>query len=112
MAAYNLHNYSASDEMMEMIIAGAFKALFHDVGFDVTSENLANGCPSQWTFAWAEFNLAVDCLMKVLQEIKDNGAKTASMMTDHGHRGGKDHFIVLLVWSGLDENQNQTLSQY
>ena len=51
MAAFNLHNYGGSDEATEMIIAGAYKALFHQIEFRCGAENIARGCPGQRTIA-------------------------------------------------------------
>ena len=106
---YNLHNYGGSDEATVMIIAGAWKALFYDIGFDMPSHNLAKGCPSRRTISRFEHNIATDCSMKVLQDIKDDGATKIGIVTDHGHRGGQDHFVILLCWSGRKKNGARTL---
>ena len=47
--------------------------------------------------------------MKVLQDIKDDGATKIGIVTDHGHRGGQDHFVILLCWSGRKKNGARTL---
>ena len=38
---------------------------------------------------------SVDCVAKVLSEIKEDGAESVGTMTDHGHRSGQDHFGVV-----------------
>ena len=99
LAAWNLHNYGGSDEATEMAIAGTLDVLFHDIGFECSPKQLGKSVPSSRTIARYEHILAVDCLIKVLQEIKDDGAKTISIICDHGHRGGQDHFVIIIVWS-------------
>ena len=112
MASFNLHNYGGSDEATEMIIAGTLKALFFEIGFKVSPVQLSKGCPSQRTIARAEFNLAGDALIKVLWEMKKDGVKRVGMMTDHGHRAGQDHFVVIFVWVGKDEHGNPTVKTF
>ena len=102
MAAFNLHNYGGSDEVTEIIIAGAFQALFYDIGSKCDHASLGKCCPSQRTIAQSEMNLATDCLMEVIQEVIDDGTKDVVIITDHGHRGGQDHFVVVICWAGLD----------
>ena len=106
-AAYNLHNYGGSDEATQMIMAGTLDMLFNEIGFECSAEQLAKAVPSQRTIARYELNLAVDCLLKVLQEIKDDGAKFVGIMCDHGHRGGQDHFVIIIVWSGWRDRKNK-----
>ena len=55
-------------------------------------------------------NLAVECILVSLQEIKDDGATQVGMITDHGHRDGQDHFVIVIVWSGRDSNSSRTLT--
>ena len=83
--------------------------LFQEIGFECTPEQLGKGVSSPRTIARYEMHLAVDCIIVTLQEIKDNGAMQVGMMTDHGHRAGQDHFIIVLVWSGRDINDSRTL---
>ena len=110
MAAFNLHNYGGSDEATEMIIAGAYKALFHQIGFRCGAENLGRGCPSQRTIARSELNLATDTLLKVIQEMKDDDARFVGIITDHGHRGGQDHFVVVIMWAGKSKSGERTIN--
>ena len=91
----NLHNYGGSDESTEIVTAGAFDGLFHDIGFECDSSSLGKGCPIQRTIDRSELNPAANYLMKVLKEIKDDGTKYVGIITDHGHRGGQDHFMWL-----------------
>ena len=109
MAAHNLHNYGGSDEATEMAIAGAYAALFEHIGLKIDPKKLGKACPSQRTIARYEHNIATDCLIKVMQEIKDDGAKKVGIISDHGHRGKQGHFVVVIIWSGKDENGNDTL---
>ena len=78
----------------------------------MSSEQLSKGFPSQATIARAEFNLAIASLMKVLHDMKEDGVAEVGMMTDHGHRAGQDHFVVLFVWAGKDENGEMTLKSF
>ena len=104
MATGNLHNYGGPDEATEMIIATAYDSLFYDIGFDCDPASLGKGYPSQWTIAQSELNIATDCLLEVMQEIKNDGETKFSVITDHSHRGGQDHFDIVLCWAGLDAN--------
>ncbi len=40
--------------------------------------------------------------------MKQDGATVYCMMTDHGHRAGQEHFVILFCWAGRDENGNMT----
>ena len=111
-ASYNLSNYGGSDESSEMLFPGVLEALFHDIGFECNPSNLAKACPSKTTIARYDLNLAVDCLMKVLQEIKDDGAKLIGVMMDHGHRAKQDHFVIVIIWSGLDSKGRMTYKYF
>ena len=91
-----------------MVTAGAYNDVFHNIGFECDSLSLGKGCPSQQTINWSELNLAADCLIKVLQEIKDDGTKHVGIITDHLHRGGRDHFVVVIFWAGKDSKGNKT----
>ena len=48
-------------------------------------------------------------LMKVIQEIVDDGAKSVGIITNHGHRGEQDHVVVAICWPGLDTEDNRTI---
>jgi len=109
LASFNLHNYGGSDEATEMIIAGTLKAFFHEIGFNITSSQLSKGCPSRDTIKRAELNLAVDVVIQVLNEIKDNDVQCISIMVDHGHRAGQDHLVIIIVYPGVDSNGRRTL---
>jgi len=110
MAAYNLHNYGGSDEGTLMVQAGTLAGLFTHLGLEYDPEGLAKGLlSSERSNARYECKLAAECMMKVMQEIKDDGAKVVAAMGDHGHRGGQDHYVVVLVWSGKDDNGNKTV---
>lgn len=105
LAAWGLHNYGGSDESFQMSVAGTLDMLFHEIGFECSAEQLGKAVPSQRTIAQYELNLAVDCVMKTCQEIKDDGAKQVGLMCDHGHGGGQDHFVTVLVWSGYKDGK-------
>ena len=57
-------------------------------------------------------NLMADCLVKVLQEIKDDKAKLVGIITDHGHRGGQDHFMVVVCWAGKNKKGHRTYRHF
>jgi len=109
LASFNLHNYGGSDEATEMIVAGVLMALFHDIGFDVDHSKLAKACPSQTSISDAELRLSVDVIIKVLHEMKNDGVKYISIMTDHGHRAGQDHFVIIVTWAGRDNKGKRCL---
>jgi len=102
-AAFSLNGFGASDEVVEMIVAGTIKAVLHDGGFnDLTSADIAKGCPSRRTIERAEQALAADSLVVVCQRIKDDGASFGAVMVDHGNRNGQEHFVKVLIWEGRD----------
>ena len=99
-----LHNYGGSDEALEMIIAMACKALFHMIGLDISHSNLAKGCQSCRTISRYELNLAAECVMKVILDIKEDGVKEVGVIMDHGHHVKQDHFVNII---GLDTTRKQ-----
>ena len=32
--------------------------------------------------------------------MKQDKAEMVGIIMDHGHRGGQDHFVIVVVWSG------------
>ena len=97
LTAFGLHNYGGSDEALEMCIAGSWAALFRDIGYDVSSEQLAKACPKSRSFGRYELHLARDCLTKVIAEIKQDKAEIVGIIMDHGHRGRQDHFVIVVM---------------
>ena len=79
-----------------MIIVGAFKALFYEIKYKCDPVSLGKGSPSRRTIDQAELNLNTDCLMKINEEINDDGAKKVDIITNHGHQGGQDHFFIMI----------------
>ena len=66
MAACNQFGYGCSDEANIMIIAGAIKALLHQMGIsDISAQDIARGLPIRDVLVKAEKELAADCLAKV-----------------------------------------------
>ena len=113
MTAGGLHNYGGSDEAFEIMISMVFKALFYEIDFKISHIQLARGCPSRRTIARYELYFAADCLMKVIYEIKSDGAKELGIIFDHGERGGQDHFVVVIVWTGVNkETKRRTFKRF
>ena len=59
-------------------------------------------------------NLATDCLMKVTQEINNDGSKKVGIITDHGHRGGQDIFFIVYAeaaWIAMAKEQSNFSTQ-
>ena len=102
LAIAGVQDYGGSDEGFRTIMMCTFKAFFHEIGYKVSHENLSKAIPSRRTIARGEHRLATDCLLKVIWEIKKDGSKHVSIITDHGHRGGQDHFVIVVIWSGKD----------
>ena len=98
-----LFNYGGSDESLETIMAMVVKAISYEIKFDITHKQLASGIMSRKAIANGELNFATKSLVKVLYEIKHiDGAKYVTLIVDHGHRAGQDHYVILLVWAGWD----------
>jgi len=68
-----------SDEGMEMLIGGVLKALFHDIGFNISNEILSKGCPSRRTIARIEYRLCADCYFHAVSQMKKDGVKYISI---------------------------------
>ena len=41
--------------------------------------------------------------------MKKDGVKYISIMTDHGHRAGQDHFVIIVTWAGKDSEGKRCL---
>ena len=95
-----LHNTGGSDEGTQMIIAMTIKAICHEIGYEISDEQLGLSSPSMEWIRTGELDTAVNCLIKVLFEIKSDGAKVVSIMFDHGHRANQDHFVITIIWAG------------
>jgi len=113
-SAFNTQGYGASDESTEMMIVGWTKALLQELGVDnIDASSIAKGCPSRRTLVRYEASLAADCMITVLQEIMEDGAKHFAIITDHGKRGGLEHFVKILVWSGwADEEKTKKVIKF
>ena len=105
--------YGCSDEATSMIQCGAWLALLNEIELEIDEESVANACPSRRTLARWELMLATDCMATNIEEMKRDmdgrDKKYCGVISDHGHRGGQDHFVVVVVWAGYDENGNKTL---
>ena len=71
---------------------------------------LSRGYSSQRTIARSELQPTVNSLMMVLHEIKSDGAKAVGVITDHGHRAGQHHFVIVILLSGLKSNGERTIN--
>jgi hypothetical protein len=40
--------------------------------------------------------------------MKQDKAEMVGIIMDHGHRGGQDHFVIVVVWSGHNNDCNHT----
>lgn len=113
MAAYNVTGYGCSDEATSMIQCGAWLALLNEIDVDITDEQVANACPSARSLARWELMLATDCMGMNIEEMKRDMEgrefRYCGVITDHGHRGNQDHFVIVVVWAGYDEYGNKTL---
>ena len=112
LAASGVLNFGGSDEAAEMMIAMVLKGFLNEIGFKISHEQLANAIPSRRTLARYEHILATDCILKVIHEIRKDGATKIGIITDHGHRGGQDHFVIVVIWSGKDEEGRRTLKAF
>jgi hypothetical protein len=62
LTAFGLHNFGGSDEALEMCIAGAWVALFHEIGYEVDAEKFGKGCPSRRTISRYDVHGSCCCL--------------------------------------------------
>jgi hypothetical protein len=47
--------------------------------------------------------MSLTLLLIVSQSVlKRDGADLVGIITDHGHRAGRDNFVIVIVWSGFD----------
>ena len=112
LTAFGLHNMRGSDEGAELTIAGVIKGLADEVGFPLTEDELAHGCPSRKTLARCEKRLAADCYVSVVEELKKSGVKCVALMVDHGKRSGIEHFVKILIYAALDEHGNRVIKYF
>lgn len=70
--------------------------------FTDTTIMLARGIPSRRSIARYEHWFAADCLMMILYQIRKDGATEVCLICDHGHRGGQDHFVIVICWAAID----------
>jgi hypothetical protein len=101
----------ASDYGVQSVIFGTLKALTDEMGFDLTAEELANGCPDVGTLRNWEFDAAAGCMAKVIAQICKDAETMMSkwkrklqitLVTDHGNRAGVDYFVKMIVWTSID----------
>ena len=99
---FALHGYGASDEAVMMIVSGVIFALRHEMGMEreLTTEMISKGCPNSRTLSRHEHNMAADCLVRVLQMMKDDGATTCCVFQDHSNRKGQEHYVKGVSWMG------------
>ena len=109
MVACSLFGYGCSDEALIMIMAGTTKALFYELGINITDQQIAKAFPSRATISDMETEVAVDCVLRTCQEMKEDGVQKIGLMTDHGHRKGQDHFVKIISWAGKNENDDWTI---
>ena len=113
MTAFNITGYGCSDEATSMIQCGAWLALLNEIELEIKAVDIANACPSARSLARWELLLATDCMAMTVEEMKRDmkasGMKYCGIISDHGQRGKQDHFVVIVVWAGLDEDGNKTL---
>ena len=109
-----LHNYGGSDEAFQIMMSFIFKGLFVDIGLihQLTPLMLARGIPSRRTIARYEHWFAADCLMSILYEIKSDGAIEVSLICDHGHRAGQDHFVIVICWAARDKKTKKRIYKH
>lgn len=116
LAAGNVQGYGASWEFTETILVTWTKAILEQLGIDddeIDAASIAKGCPGRKTIANHEANLAADCMVVIMQEIMDDGAKHFCLITDHGKRSGLEHFVKLLVWCGWkDEKKEEKMLKF
>ena len=94
---------------MIMIMSGTIKALFHQLGIKIDDRQIAKALPCRPTFQNMEIDVAVDCLLRVCQEMKEDLVREFGLTADHGHRKDQDHFVKLISWAGKDEDDNWTI---
>jgi len=85
--------------------------LCYDIGYKIKEGQLGKVVPSRKTLARQEKNLAVDCLIHAVQEMKEDDVKYLFLIVDHGKRNGIEHFVKLVRWGGFDKDGNRVIKQ-
>jgi hypothetical protein len=79
-----------------------------EMGMGLTPKELASGVPDVGTLKNWELDVATGCMANVIAQItkdarqmmKKFGKKLqATLVTDHGHRKGFDHFVKMIIWT-------------
>jgi hypothetical protein len=86
----NLFGYGCSDEATIFIMGGTLKALFHYVGIDISTTQIANSLPACSTLGSWEIDTAANCLFGLCWGMKESGLSQLALNTDHSHRKGRD----------------------
>ena len=86
---FALHNSGGSDTGTQMVMAGAFKIIFVELGLLITNEQLAKGTPCQTSLANAEFRGAAEVRLLISAEMRL--VQYYSFAQDGGHRGNLEH---------------------
>jgi hypothetical protein len=112
MALFFTKANNVSGASKEAIMNGTIKAILHDTGLSeiITDEMMANGVPSENTFARMELDLVVDCTALNVNEIKEESKRRGKptvlgLMIDHANKKNKGFFAKLLVYCAFVDGE-------
>lgn len=108
-------NSGGSDEAAINIQAATLRGLFHDIGIDhhrISNLMIAKSLPSRTQVRNIELKLGASCFLCICWEIDKDGCGYISWQFDHGKRKGREHFIKVISWGGIDEIGNHVIKSY
>ena len=105
LTAFAQHNHGGSDEGTQMVIAGAWAALFDKIGYDITPNDLGIIVPSQSMLAAWDKLFGVDCFMLQCHKINKSGVKYMTVASDHGERKKIVSLVKVVCFAGRDKGK-------
>ena len=112
LTAFAQHNHGGSDEGTQMVIAGAWAALFRRIEYDITPEALGKIVPSQSMLASWDKLFGVDCFMVECNQINKSGVTHVTVTSDHGERKKIVSLVKIVCYAGRDKDGNRIVKTF
>ena len=112
LTAFAQHNHGGSDEGTQMVIAGAWAALFRRIEYDITPEALGKIVPSQSMLASWDKLFGVDCFMVECNQINKSGVTHVTVASDHGERKKIVSLVKIVCYAGRDKDGNRIVKTF